>query len=68
MAVLCARLSCYQLDKYIEKMLIAEVNEFDKKQQIEHLDALFIQGIMPEMPDSVDLKQFPGAFGDEGKS
>ena len=37
-------------------MLIAEVNEFDKKQQIEHLDALFIQGIMPEMPDSVDLK------------
>lgn len=68
LAVLCARLSCYQLDKYIEKMLIAEVNEFDKKQQIEHLDALFIQGIMPEMPDSVDLKQFPGAFGDEGKS
>lgn len=68
LAVLCARLSCYQLDKYIEKMLIAEVNEFDKKQQIEHLDALFTQGIMPEMPDTVDLKQFPGAFGDEGKS
>ena len=68
LAVLCARLSCYQLDKYIEKMLIAEVNEFDKKQQIEHLDALFTQGIMPEMPDRVDLKQFPGAFGDEGKS
>ena len=68
LAVLCARLSCYQLDKYIEKMLIAEVNEFDKKQQIEHLDALFTQGIMPEMPDRADLKQFPGAFGDEGKS
>lgn len=68
LAVLCARLSCYQLDKYIEKMLIAEVNEFDKKQQIEHLDALFTQGIMPEMPDRVDLKHFPGAFGDEGKS
>ena len=68
LAVLCARLSCYQLDKYVEKMLIAEVNEFDKKQQIEHLDALFTQGIMPEMPDTIDLKQFPGAFGDEGKS
>lgn len=68
LAVLCARLSCYQLDKYIEKMLIAEVNEFDKKQQIEHLDALLMKGIMPEMPDTADLKDFPGAFGDEGKS
>jgi hypothetical protein len=49
-------------------MLIAEVNEFDKKQQIEHLDALLMKGIMPEMPDTADLKDFPGAFGDEGKS
>lgn len=68
LAVLCARLSCYQLDKYIEKMLIAEVNEFDKKQQIRHLDALLVKGIMPEMPDRVNLKDFPGAFGDDGKS
>lgn len=68
LAVLCARLSCYQMDKYIEKMLIAEVNEFDKKQQIEHLDALFSKGIMPDMPDKQDLKDFPGAFGDEGNS
>lgn len=68
LAVLCARLSCYQLDKYIEKMLIAEVNEFDKKQQIRHLDALLMKGIMPEMPDSVNLKDFPGAFGDDGNS
>lgn len=68
LAVLCARLSCYQLDKYIEKMLIAEVNEFDKKQQIRHLDALLTKGIMPDMPDRVDLKDFPGAFGNDGKS
>ncbi|UNK05107.2 hypothetical protein MN210_14015 [Psychrobacter raelei] len=63
LAVLCARLSCYQLDKYIEKMLIAEVNEFDKKQQIDHLDLLLSRGIMPEMPDRVILQDFPGSFG-----
>lgn len=63
LAVLCARLSCYQLDKYVEKMLIAEVNEFDKKQQIAHLDMLLNQGLMPDMPDMNDTQDFPGAFG-----
>lgn len=65
LAVLCARLSCYQVDKYVEKLLIAEVNEFDKKQQIAHLDMLLIKGLMPEMPDMLDIKDFPGAFGED---
>ncbi|WP_019673423.1 hypothetical protein [Psychrobacter lutiphocae] len=60
LAVLCARLSCYRLDKHIEKLLIAEVNEFDKKQQISHLDALFSSGIMPEMPDMPDIVDLLG--------
>lgn len=65
LAVLCARLSGYQLDKYVEKLLIAEVNEFDKKQQIAHLDMLLVKGLMPEMPDMMGLKDFPGAFGND---
>lgn len=65
LAVLCARLSCYQVDKYVEKLLIAEVNEFDKKQQIAHLDMLLIKGLMPEMPDMLDIKDLPGAFGED---
>lgn len=64
LAVLCARISCYQLDKYTEKLLIAEVNEFDKKQQIAHLDMLLNKGLMPEMPDRLALKNFPGASGE----
>lgn len=47
LAVICARLSHYATDKRIEKMLIAEVNEFDKKQQQKHLDLLLLQGLMP---------------------
>ncbi|PNK61129.1 hypothetical protein [Psychrobacter sp. FDAARGOS_221] len=58
LAILCARLSCYRLDKHVEKLLIAEVNEFDKKQQIAHLDALLNSGIMPEMPDMPDITDF----------
>lgn len=50
LAVICARLSTYATDKRIEKMLIAEVNEFDKKLQMKHLDLLLMQGVMPEMP------------------
>lgn len=49
LAVICARLSHYATDKRIEKMLVAEVNEFDKKLQIKHLDMLLLQGVMPEM-------------------
>lgn len=48
LAVICARLSYYATDKRIEKMLIAEVNDFDKKQQQQHLDLLLSQGLMPE--------------------
>lgn len=50
LAIFSARLSMYRLDKQVEKMLIAEVNEFDKKQQISHLDALLTGGLMPDMP------------------
>lgn len=48
LAVICARLSYYATDKRIEKMLIAEVNDFDKKLQQRHLDTLLSQGLMPE--------------------
>lgn len=48
LAVICARLSHYATDKRIEKMLIAEVNDFDKKLQLRHLDMLLLQGVMPE--------------------
>ena len=48
LAVLCARLSDYRTEKRIEKMLIAEVNEFDKKQQQRSLDALLQHGLMPD--------------------
>ena len=52
LAVICARLSYYATDKRIEKMLIAEVNDFDKKLQQHHLDLLLQQGIMPDGIDS----------------
>ncbi|WP_228284496.1 MULTISPECIES: hypothetical protein [unclassified Psychrobacter] len=55
LAVICARLSSYATDKRIEKMLIAEVNDFDKKLQQQHLDALLLQGIMPDSNDSTPL-------------
>lgn len=48
LAVICARLSYYATDKRIEKMLIAEVNDFDKKQQQHHIDLLLRQGMMPD--------------------
>lgn len=52
LAVLCAKLSVYASDKRIEKLLIAEVNDFDKKQQQHHLDLLFHQGMMPCVYDA----------------
>lgn len=55
LAVICARLSVYASDKRIEKMLIAEVNGFDKKLQQQHLDVLLLQGMMPESNDSTPL-------------
>ena len=55
LAVICARLSVYATDKRIERMLIAEVNDFDKKLQQQHLDILLLQGMMPESNDSTPL-------------
>lgn len=55
LAVICARLSVYATDKRIEKMLIAEVNDFDKKLQQQHLDVLLLQGLMPDSSDSTPL-------------
>lgn len=55
LAVICARLSVYASDKRIEKMLIAEVNDFDKKLQQQHLEVLLLQGMMPESQDSTPL-------------
>jgi hypothetical protein len=55
LAVICARLSVYASDKRIEKMLIAEVNDFDKRVQQQHLDVLLLQGMMPESNDSTPL-------------
>lgn len=55
LAVICARLSAYATDKRIEKMLIAEVNDFDKKLQQQHLDVLLLQGMMPDSSDSTPL-------------
>ncbi|WP_242678641.1 hypothetical protein [Psychrobacter pygoscelis] len=52
LAVICARLSYYATDRRIEKMLIAEVNDFDKKLQQSHLDTLLSQGMMPEARES----------------
>lgn len=55
LAVICARLSVYASDKRIEKMLIAEVNDFDKKLQQQHLDVLLLQGLMPDSNDPTPL-------------
>lgn len=55
LAVICARLSVYATDKRIEQLLIAEVNDFDKKLQQQHLDVLLIQGLMPDSSDSTPL-------------
>ncbi|WP_201529931.1 hypothetical protein [Psychrobacter frigidicola] len=55
LAVICARLSVYASDKRIERMLITEVNDFDKKLQQQHLDVLLLQGMMPESNDSTPL-------------
>lgn len=55
LAVICARLSVFASDKRIEKLLIAEVNDFDKQLQQQHLDVLLTQGIMPESGDSTPL-------------
>lgn len=55
LAVICARLSYYATDKRIEKMLIAEVNDFDKKLQQQYLEVLLQQGMMPDSRDSTPL-------------
>lgn len=55
LAVICARLSVYASEKRIEKLLIAEVNDFDKKLQQQHLDMLLLQGMMPDSSDSTPL-------------
>ena len=55
LAVICARLSVFASDKRIERMLIAEVNDFDKKLQQQHLDVLLLQGLMPDSGDSTPL-------------
>lgn len=55
LAVICARLSVFASDKRIERMLIAEVNDFDKKLQQQHLDVLLLQGLMPDNNDSTPL-------------
>ena len=55
LAVICARLSVFASDKRIERMLIAEVNDFDKKLQQQHLDVLLSQGLMPDSSDSTPL-------------
>lgn len=55
LAVICARLSVFASDKRIERMLIAEVNDFDKKLQQQHLDVLLLQGLMPDSDDSTPL-------------
>ena len=55
LAVICARLSVFASDKRIERMLIAEVNDFDKKLQQQHLDVLLLQGVMPDSSDSTPL-------------
>lgn len=55
LAVICARLSVFASDKRIERMLIAEVNDFDKKLQQQHLDVLLLNGLMPESNDSTPL-------------
>ncbi|OXL24219.1 hypothetical protein [Psychrobacter sp. DAB_AL32B] len=55
LAVSCARLSVFASDKRIERMLIAEVNDFDKKLQQQHLDVLLLQGLMPDSNDSTPL-------------
>ena len=55
LAVICARLSAFASDKRIERMLIAEVNDFDKKLQQQHLDVLLLQGLMPDSSDSTPL-------------
>ena len=54
LAILCARVSVYKLDKHVEKMLIKEVNEFNKKQQIAHLDKLIETGLMPNAEFDLD--------------
>lgn len=55
LAVICARLSVFASDKRIERMLIAEVNDFDKKLQQQHLDVLLLNGLMPDSNDSTPL-------------
>lgn len=55
LAVICARLSVFASDKRIEKLLIAEVNDFDKQLQQQHLEVLLTQGIMPDSNDSTPL-------------
>lgn len=48
LAVIAARLSYYATDKRIEKMLIAEVNDFDKAEQEQYIDILLDKGLMLE--------------------
>ena len=55
LAIICARLSVFASDKRIERMLIAEVNDFDKTLQQQHLDVLLLQGLMPDSNDSTPL-------------
>lgn len=55
LAVICARLSVAASDKRIEKLLIAEVNDFDKKLQQQHLEVLLTQGMLPNSSDSTPL-------------
>lgn len=44
LAVFCAKISLYAIDKVIEKMLIAEVNDFDKNIEIKLLEDMLKYG------------------------
>ncbi len=47
LAILCAKLSIYSTDKRIEQLLVAEVNDFNKKEQKEQLSQWLQEGVMP---------------------
>lgn len=47
LAIICARLSSYATDKRIERLLVAEVNDFNKKDQRHDLERWLSDGIMP---------------------
>ncbi len=47
LAMICAKLSRYATDKRIEKLLIAEVNDFNKKEQKQDLERWLAEGVRP---------------------